>query len=960
MLPNLGTRFFFIALVLLIPTLILLFGGQFNEGIDIKGGTSLIYHVPGNPDRDALREVKDVMSQRVDRLGLKEITITTDDGNDDIIIELPGMNAAEALNVKKTLLELGKLIWAIEATEEELTDPVSGLGPTFNVQQFLQEEQQKAKQLAAGDPTDYDPHSYTGEPVNLYKNPETNFRKARNPGERELFTYYPPYRWKSSKPGLHGAARWKGPEVGAIVHKKPDMVISGEEIANVYMDTFRFEPVVAFELRAESKEAFRELTRKNLKRNLCIIFNEHLVTRPVIQSTLPGSGIIEGIGEREEIRKLIVTIKSGSLKIKPVLFMEQQIGPTLGEDAIRRGMLAIVVGSLAVLVFMVWIYRLGGLLANLALLMNLLVLLGVMKMMGATLSLPAIAGIVLTIGIAVDANILIFERVKEEREKGKTFIQSLKNGYDRATVTILDANITTLITGLVLYMFGTGPVRGFAFVLIAGLIVNLFTAIYMTKTVLAWLLDRKRISDLRVVRLFTAPEWNFLGAGKLALLGSLAAVCIGLFVFFFVQGKSIQGIDFSGGALMRLQLKEPMGIAQFRDRMQTIEGVDQDLDVVTVKGVAATTLPNGRGSNIFEIKQGIASEDSKEAEAFFLRVRTALKDRLADDPIIAYTAPAGHPYQYQGSDGKDPGRVPVWPAGKTPQTEEEKLIAQTQQGFRFMVNFYKPVTQDILDQNLKDIEVQPVRITPLDPADAGDQHKSFEVWCTAGPYSPGVKKLADLGARLAAKLKEAKPRPIHLSEPVPVQRFIGPRVAHDLVKKAILAIIVSIIALIIYIRIRFHDLIYGIGASAALVHDVLITMGFIAVFDQLGLVNVKITLPIIAAFLTIIGYSLNDTIVIFDRLRENLARVNMPLQDAMNLSISQSLTRTFFTSLTTFFVVASLFAFNYGERGVLEGLGFALMVGVVTGTYSTVFIACPVVLILDRIRGGREAPAKGA
>ncbi|MBN2491182.1 MAG: protein translocase subunit SecD [Planctomycetes bacterium] len=959
MLPNLGTRFLFIGFVLLVPTLILLFGGPFNMGLDIKGGTSLIYNVPGDPSADELGDVRDVMTQRVDRLGLKEITITTDDGHNDIIIELPGMTAADSATVKRTLLELGKLIWAIEATEQELTDPVEGLGPKFNLNQFLQEEAERTRRLVEANPEEYDPRGYTGEPVHLYKNPE-NFRVARSPGDPELFTFYPPYRWRSTKPGLAEEARWKGPDVGAVVLKKPGTVISGEEIDNVYPSTGRFEPVVAFELRPESKDAFRDLTRRYLKRNLCIIFNERLVTRPVIQAVLPGSGVIEGISEREEIRKLIVTIKSGSLKIKPVLFMEQQIGPTLGEDAIRRAVLAMVVGSVAVLFFMLWIYRFAGLLANVALLANLLVLLGVMKMMGATLSLPGIAGIVLTIGIAVDANILIFERVKEERDKGKTFIQSLKNGYDRATVTILDANITTLLTGLVLYMFGTGPIRGFAFVLIAGLIINLFTAIYMTKTVLAWLLDRKRITDLKVVRLFTPPQWDFLRAGRFALLGSAGAIAIGLFFFFWVQGESIKGLDFSGGALMRLQLKEPVDIAQFRTRMQTIEGVDPHLDVVTVRGVAATTLPGGRGSNIFEIKQSLAQDDVEAADAFFQRVHTGLADLLADEPIIPYRAPAEHPYQYQGAGGDDPGRVPAWPPGKTPQTEEERLIVQVQQGFRFTVNFYKPTARSILEQNLRYIEVAPAQITPRDAADGEGRHKSYEVWCTAGPFLPGVAKLSELGGRLAVKLKEERPNPIHLSEPVPVQRFIGPRVARDLVKKAILAVLVALVALMIYIRIRFHDLLYGIGAATALLHDVLLTMGFIAVFDSLGVVNVKITLPIIAAFLSLIGYSLNDTIVIFDRLRENLARVNMPLKEAMNLSIAQSLTRTFFTSLTTFCVVACLFAFNYGERGVLEGLGFALMVGVVTGTYSTIFVACPTVLLLSALRRRGTTAGKGS
>ena len=949
MLPNMGTRFFVILIVLAIPTLILLVGGDFQKGLDIEGGTSLIYNVPGDPSDEALAEVKEVMSQRVDRLGLKEITITTDPARDDIIIELPGMAAEDAKNVKNTLLELGKLLWAIEVDEQELA---TELGPRFEIQKFIQQQVERTANARKENPDQFD-DIYTGEPVPLFRNPD-NPLVARTPGEKPVFMYFPPYKWKTKKLGITDDKRIRGPKVGAIVWVDEDRedkrTFSGEEIENVYPSQSRFEPVVAFELKAESKEPFRELTDKNKKRNLCIIFNERLVTRPVIQATLPGSGIIEGIGEREEIRKLIVTIKSGSLKIKPVLFMEQQIGPTLGEDAIQRGMLAIIVGSALVLLFMIWIYRVGGLLANVALLFNLVVLLGIMKMMGATLSLPGIAGIILTIGIAVDANILIFERVKEEREKGKTFIQSLKNGYDRATVTILDANITTLITGLVLYMFGTGAVRGFAFVLIAGLLVNLFTAIYMTKTVMAWLVDHKRISDLKVVRLFKPPDFDFLALGKMAMVISLLLIIGGLYIFFAVQGNKIKGLDFSGGALMRVQLKEPMAIADFRDLIHDAGEADENIDIVTVKGRAARTLKSGDGSNIFEIKKSFAQEEKDSAEIFFQTIRKVLHAKLVDDPVVAYQAPAGHSYQYNGPNGDDPGRIPTLPANHPPRTDEEKLIAQSRQGFRFAINFYKPTGRSMLEQNLNTIQVKPVKITPRGKQDAEGRYRSYEVWCEPGPYTVQTRKnLSALAAGLSSQLKKEVP-PVHLSDPVPVQRFIGSRVATDFLKKALLAIIVSIVALIIYIRVRFHDIIYGLGASAALVHDVLITMGAIALFDELGLVNVKITLPIIAAFLTIIGYSLNDTIVIFDRLRENLGRVNLPLKDAMNQSITQSLTRTFFTSLTTFFVVACLFIFNYGERGVLEGLGFALMVGVVTGTYSTIFIACPTVLLLNRAR----------
>ncbi len=930
MLPNLGQRFFVILLVLLIPSVWMVFG-DFNWGLDIQGGTSLIYNVPDDPTDEQLEEVKEVMRQRVDKLGLKEITITTDKGRNDIIIELPGMSAEEAKRVKDTLLELGQLVWAIEATNEELRDPINGLGPRFDPDQWRQAQLAQAQKIAQANPRHYDEKTFTGFPVLLYNNPQDP-TKARAQGQAPSFKYFPPNRYKDKK------GQWAGPGVGAIVHIKQKATLTGEDVARVSPRQQGFEEVVSFEMVPDKKDALRDLTSANKGRNLCVMFNEKLVTRPVINQTLPGGGVIQGIDNREEVRKLVVTIKSGSLKIKPKLFMEQQIGPTLGEDAIRRGGMAILVGSLLVLVFMVWVYRIGGILANIALVMNLVVLLGVMQMMGATLSLPGIAGIILTVGIAVDANILIFERIREEREKGKTFVQAVKNGYGRATVTILDANITTLITGFVLYMFGTGAVKGFAFVLIAGLLVNLFTAIYMTKTVVAWLIDRKSLTDLKVTRLFTPPKIDFLAMGKAAMGVSLLLIIGGL-VLFFSTLNEIRGLDFSGGVMMRVQLNKNMETAEFRQTILGIEGIDQNLDIVSVEG----NIAEGSGTNVFEVK---VPAEEETAEGIIKKIRGALeaKQILAPNPIVPNAA-------YRGATGDKPGRIP--PIAQ-PKNDEEKAAAIYPNGFAFQINFLKPAAKTTVEGTLKTLSNTDARVTIVGGGNAS-KNLGYNVLMAAGPYA--TRDLGAITADLVAELRKVKPEALHLSDPVPITRFIGVRVAQDFVNKAILAIIVSIIALVIYIRVRFKDFTYGVGASAALVHDVLITMGAIALFDKLGFVNVKISLPIIAAFLTIIGYSLNDTIVIFDRLRENLGKQAMDLKEAMNLAITQSLTRTFFTSVTTFFVVGCLFVFNYGQRGVLEGLGFALMVGVISGTYSTIFIACPTVLFLSK-RKAEAAKAK--
>ena len=517
----------------------------------------------------------------------------------------------------------------------------------------------------------------------------------------------------------------------------------------------------------------------------------------------------------------------------------------------------------------------------------------------------------------------------------------MKNGYGRATVTILDANITTLVTGFVLYMFGTGAVKGFAFVLIAGLLVNLFTAIYMTKTVIAWLIERKTLTDLKVTRLFTPPKLDFLGMGKPAIGLSLLLVIGGLVIFFSTL-KEIRGIDFSGGVMMRVQLNKNLETAEFRKTILDIQGIDQNVDIVSVTG----NITGGGGTNVFEVKVP-AEEDT--ADPIIQQIRGALEGKglLAPNPVVPNA-------NFNGPTGDEPGRIPMITEAKN---DEEKAAMQYANGFAFRINFFKPAPKAALQNKLRAISGGEARVTVVGGGEA-PKNLAYDVMMPVGPFQQSGS-LEAVTAELTRQLKDVKPESLHLSDPVPVTRFIGTRVAQDFVNKAILAILVSIIALVIYIRIRFKDFTYGIGASAALVHDVLITMGAIALFDMLGFVNVKISLPIIAAFLTIIGYSLNDTIVIFDRLRENLNKQAMDLKEAMNLAITQSLTRTFFTSATTFFVVFCLFAFNYGQRGVLEGLGFALMVGVISGTYSTIFIACPTVLFLTKRRGDSTPTASG-
>ena len=284
-------------------------------------GVRLVYRIDGNPVSRTIENAIDVMRQRLDTLSLsKGFSISWEESHGEIRIEFPGADGLKMAYIKKIIAELGWLLFAPEATEEELQDPGTGLGPKFDLAGFLKARENDRKVRMQYAPEHFD-ESYTGEAVRLYRNLE-DFHKPKKPDDRPAFIYFPPNRWKSKKED-----KWRGPKTGAIVRMGEDVNFHGEDIVKIYPTVSQLEQVVYFELRPEKKNAFRDFTRKHVKRNLCIVFNEKLVTRPVLNSPLPGSGIIQGLGEREEIQKLIIYIKSGKLGCKPILVREEKFHP---------------------------------------------------------------------------------------------------------------------------------------------------------------------------------------------------------------------------------------------------------------------------------------------------------------------------------------------------------------------------------------------------------------------------------------------------------------------------------------------------------------------------------------------------------------------------------------------------------------------------------------------------------
>jgi SecD/SecF fusion protein len=895
-------------IIVLVLGLSITFLGLFpiNWGIDLRGGYTVSYLVEPEPEADGtatpvpeqlVGNTIRIMSKRVNKLGLKDIKILPE-GRDRIKVQIPGADQAEANRIKDVLTALGRLELRIVATEAELSQ--QGVNLATERERRLAMEQEAAELAALG----------KAGPV--YTGPEGD---AGN-----LFRWY----YYDDE-----VARERGRD-GLYVKKGDEFVIRGDEIRSVSPALDQQQRLaVGFDIKSESVGKMQALTRNNLGRGLAIVLNDRVNSAPTIEDEISTGGIIRGGGingfTRQEVDDLIATLQSGSLEIKPRLLSEDLIGPTLGEDAIRRGGIALMVGLAAVFVFMLVYYQVAGIIACLGLGMTLVIMLGVLTLLGATLTLPGIAGIVLTVGMAVDANILIFERIREEKQKGKTLLQSVKTGYEQAFRAIFDSNLTTFATAMILFSVGTEVIKGFGITLAIGIGSSMFSALFVTKTVFLFLVQKGVIQKLSMLRLIGVPKIPFLRYAGPAGIISVLFVIAGLAVFFS-RGDEKYSIDFTGGEVVQVSLREPTPIQEMR---QLISGIQEngvakypDAEVVSI------LVPGLEGgiSTRFEISSKV---DDAHALAFREDVLATLEDRLL---------PQGIPSIEKIPDEGAPG-VPPELAG----------------GFRLTLTLPPDVPEAEVRERFESVELDSssLVVTPDEEATArlgGD----WAVWTVMGrPTRPGLDETT-LTAQIHQGFVGDQRGPL-FPEPIPKSVTIGSVVAKDLKNKAIIAIFLSLVFMVFYIRIRFHEYKYGIAATLCLVHDVVVTLGFCVFFNWVGLVDVQISYAIIAVFLTIVGYSLNDTIVIFDRVRENMKRAKGDFTETVNGSINQTLSRTLLTSLTTLFVVVVLFVVNYGQKSQLEGFAFALIIGVVSGTYSTVYVASPVVVWLRAYVQRREA-----
>ena len=575
--------------------------------------------------------------------------------------------------------------------------------------------------------------------------------------------------------------------------------LDGSAISDARQDFGQFngKPEISMRMNAEGAQIWKRLTAENVGKSIAIVLDDNVYSFPTVQGEIAGgSSSITGNFEINEAKDLANILKAGKLPAPARIVEEAVVGPSLGEEAINSGLMSFVIALILILLFMGFYYSNAGWAADVALFVNIFFIFGVLASLGAVLTLPGIAGIVLTLALAVDANIIIYERIREELNAGKGVRLAVADGYKMAYSSIIDANVTSILSAIILYVFGSGPIQGFATTLIIGILTSMFTAIFITRLIFEWRLDRNKS-----VKFFTPMTQNAF--------------------------KNIK-VDWISG----------------RKKYYTISTIIivAGIASMVVRGFSTGVDFNGGRSYVVRFDQDVVTSD--------------LREKLAQ------------------------------PFGSAP---EVKTFGPSNQ--------VKITTTYLINEN---------------STEADQQVESALI--------------AGLGIKEAQIMSSQK---------------VGPTIADDLKVSSSYAVLFSLVVIFLYIVVRFRKWAFGMGAVAALAHDVLITLGLFSLLWGILPFSLEIDQAFIAAILTVVGYSINDTVIVFDRMRENLGlHQKMDLKDVLNKSLNATLSRTINTSLTILFVLLSIFVFG-GE--VIRGFTFALLIGIIVGTYSSLCIASPIV-----------------
>ena len=784
-----------------------------NLGLDLQGGIHLVMQVDTlDMERqeadDAVDKAMTVIINRVDQFGLTEPVVQRE-GDNRIIVELPGMKDVD--RAKSLIGRTARLEFILLRPDEDIqmiidkidllyvgSDSVSTQTDSTDVSLFGEDKKTDVGkkfsnllkfQRSGGIPS-FDIL------VDKKEVPRVNAILADPDVQKVVDNARMQFLWGPEN------EREDNNRVLYLLNIESemtgDMISDASVIMGTGMEANR--PEISMETTSEGVREFARITGANVGKRLAIVLDNTIHSAPNIRDKIyGGSSSISGNFTSEEARDLAIVLRAGALPATVNIIEDRTVGPSLGADSVRKSRMALMVGFAVVIVFMIIYYMGAGLVTVVALLLNMLFILAYLAYFRATLTLPGMAGIILTIGMAVDANVLIFERIREELRNGNTPRISVANGYTRARWTILDSNITTILTAIILYNFGTGPIKGFALTLMVGIVSSVFTALFVTRIIFDILTHYVSLSHnvMGYMSLFTNAKFGFVKSRRKGFVISGILILAGV-VSLTIHGGPKYSIDFLGGTLLEMHYDKPITIAEVRDALRTVNVPGTDLATSEIKFI---------GDDQQDVLIRIV--DVGDMQETSTKVKDALWQNMAD---------------------------------KVPASREDWILREEQ---------------------------------------------------------------------------------------------VGPSIGSELKGQALWAIMLSLVVLVIYITIRF-EFKYSIGAIIALIHDVLITVGLFSIFGK------EISLTIVAALLTIVGYSLNDTIVVFDRIREKLrSGAREGYLEALNNSVNETLSRTVITSFTTLLTVLAIFLFG---GSVINDFSFALLIGIIIGTYSSIFVATPLLV----------------
>ena len=1013
---------------------------KFKLGVDLAGGVNLVYAIEMEQDEDGGEAVQmneqdmqgllSALGRRLNPSGALDLILRPYGNNTHVEIVVPNATDEEIRQLKEIITNTGALEFLIQigAKDPDHESVRSRMDATFAAtvnSELVKDDQGQTigrwVRVGKDQNGDFEYNASSGGSIKrvfyhedgdeeievktpvLIWNDLHNHLSADNPAHVAIEQAFNDIAGNATDKEFSDRMKLANVSRIEVLMQQPSEqeTVSGEDLKTVRTSfDENLNPSVDFTMKAGSSSKFGRFTAQNVEKQLSIVLDGNLLSSANINSRISEHGTITGDFTQAEVDSIVGVLRAGALPstLNPLPESENKMGASLGTATIAKGQLAISISLAVVLVFMIgWYFGVPGIVAAFALILNLILILSVMVMIGASFTLSGMAGLVLTVGMAVDANVLIFERIREELADGARIKAAIRNGFSRATITIIDANLTTLITAILLYAIGTDQIRGFAITLILGIIMSMFTAIYASRGLFAIAAGMKMISENSWC---LKQGWlnrinvHFMSKTKLRIAAFISLIIITSGLVLTVNRKSeMLAIDLSGGtsAIFTMDDQTAAGIEQEikANGFELEGGQELQLNITSVdlgddsddawrvntniedqnelasllKDVFGDKLPTQSLSvTVVANSADPAVEDSSAVERIMPQFVAYQEEEPATEettetkePATDEEAAAEKPETVEeaSTETEKPATAETEEATVTgPKTPEQNdsTIGNSNDEFNTQDNQENAVEVNSVTLKLElvvggtEVNLKPSEVEGM--IDAAVTTAGVERKTTVGEEG-GRVTVYDIDDEELRKLTDELAKSDGTPYFEETQKF-GAQIAGDMTSLGTMAIVFSFVGIITYIWLRFQHVSFGIAAVVALVHDVLVTLAAIALSKYFSgfllLEDFKISLPVIAAFLTIIGYSLNDTIVVFDRVREVRGKNREITAEMLNKSVNSTLSRTLLTSLTTLFVVTTLYI---GGGSGIHSFAFALVIGVVVGTYSSIFVASPTLLWLN-------------